>query len=93
MASLVHVEISEIQDDQLRPVSLLRTRRGYSRPANRGGTTSSSVLADTLQNKDHTLGGEGGRRHKQISSLTVLLMVTVLAMDQPILANESEFEP
>ena len=47
--NLVHPEISEILDGQLRPESLYRIRLGRGRPATRDVTTSSSALADDLE--------------------------------------------
>ena len=51
---------NEILDRQLRPKPLYRTRGGHSRPALRGVTASSSTLADALEGKKPTPGGEGG---------------------------------
>ena len=60
MANLVHPEISEILDGQLRPEPLYRTRRGRGRPATRSVTTSSSALADAMEGEEPTPGVKGG---------------------------------
>ena len=93
MANLVHAEISEILDGQLRPEPLYRTRRGRGRPATRGMATSSSALADAMEGEEPTPGREGIKgegQHKEISSGTVPSMATVLSMDELILANGDE---
>ena len=80
MANLVHPEISEILDGQLRPEPPYRTRRGHGRPATRGVTTSSSALADAMEDEEPTPGKEGregGGQHEGISSVTVPSMATV----------------
>ena len=81
MANLVHPEISELLDDQLRPELLYRTRRGRDRPATRGVITSSSTLADFLK---------GGGQHEEISSVTFPSMATVPPTDEGILVNQAE---
>ena len=91
--NLVHPEISEILDGQLRPESLYRTRRGRGRPATRGATTSSSALADAMEGEEPTPGGEGmegGGKHEEISSATVSSMATAPSMDELILANRAD---
>ena len=80
MANLVHPEISEILDGQLRPEPPYRTRRGHGRPATRGVTTSSSALADAMEDEEPTPGKEGregGGQHEGVSSVTVPSMATV----------------
>ena len=60
MINLVHPEIFQILDVQLRPKPLCRTRSNYGRLATRGVTTSSSALADALEDEEPITGGEGG---------------------------------
>ena len=90
MANLVHPEISEILDGQLRPELLYRNRRGRGRPATRSVTTSSSALADAMEGEKPTPGVEGGGQHEEISSVTVASMATVPSTDELILANRAE---
>ena len=90
MVNLVHPEISEILDGQLRPEPLYRTRRGRGRPATGGVTTRSSALADAMEGEEPTPGVEGGGQHEEISSVTVPSMATVSSTDELILANRAE---
>ena len=61
MANLVHPEFSKSWDGQLRPEPFYRTRHGgCGRSVTRGVTTSSSALADALEDEEPTPGGEGG---------------------------------
>ena len=58
-------------------------------------TTSSSALTDALQGEEPTPGGEGGeggRRHEEILSVTVPPMVTISPMGELIPPNETELE-
>ena len=67
MANLVYPEISEVLDGQWRPEPLHQTRRCRGRSATRGVGTSSSALADALEDEEPTQcgeGGEGGVQHK-----------------------------
>ena len=59
MVNLVHPEISEILDVQMRPEPRYRTTRGCGRPAARGVTTSISALPGALGGKKLTSGGKG----------------------------------
>ena len=55
--------------------------------------TSSSALADALEDEETTPGGEGrkgGGHHEEIFTVTVPSMVTVLLTDELILANRAE---
>ena len=61
------------------PEPLYRTRRGRGRTATRGVTTSSSVLADTLEGEEPVPGGEDradGGQHEEIYSVTVSAMAS-----------------
>ena len=68
MVNLVHPEISEILDGQLRPESLYRIRRGRGRPTIRSATTN-AVEGEELAPGGE--GREGGGQHEEISSITV----------------------
>ena len=95
MANLVHPETSKILNDQLRPEPLYRTRHGCGKPSTKGVSTNSLVLADALKGEEPTSGGEGrkgGEQHEDISSVTVLSMVTVPPTDELILSNRDELE-
>ena len=73
-----------------RPVALRTALPDWSRPTrNQGSNYQSSALVDALEGEQPTPGGEGredGRLHEEISS------VTVLPMDELILANGAEPE-
>ena len=95
MVNLVHPETSKILDDQLRPESQYRTRRGRGRPTTRCVTTSSSALADAMKGGELTpggKGGEGGGRHEEIIAVTVPPMVTAPSTDELILANGAKLQ-
>ena len=80
MANLIHPEIFETVDGQLRPKVFYRTRHSRGRSATRGVVTSSLALADALEGEEPTPGGESakyGRQHKEISSVIVSSMMTV----------------
>ena len=59
MVNMVHPEISETLDGQLRPESLYRSRRDHGRPGTRSEITSCLALADALEGEEPTTGGEG----------------------------------
>ena len=93
MTNLVHPEISEILNSQLRPELLYRTRRGRGRPTTRGVATSSSALAGAMESEEPTPGREGIKgkgQHEEISSVTIPSMATVPSTDELTLANRAE---
>ena len=90
MANMVHLEVSQILDGQLRPEPLYRTGRGRGRPATKGVTTSSSEVADAVEGEEPTPGVRGEGQHDEISSVTVPSMAIVPSMDELILVNRAE---
>ena len=66
MSNFVPPESFKVLDGQLRPKPLYRTRFGHGRLATRAMTTSSSVLASVLEDKQSTPGGKGdGHGYRQ----------------------------